>query len=52
VISADLHELRVLADRLVVLARGRIGAQLEVGATDAEIGRAMLGGVAGEGALA
>jgi simple sugar transport system ATP-binding protein len=42
VVSADLQELRALADRLIVLARGRISAELSPGASDAEIGRAML----------
>jgi ABC-type uncharacterized transport system ATPase subunit len=44
VVSADLQELRTLADRLLVLARGEIGAELPATASDAEIGRAMLGG--------
>jgi general nucleoside transport system ATP-binding protein len=42
VVSSDLHELRALCDRLLVLARGRISAELPAGASDAEIGRAML----------
>jgi simple sugar transport system ATP-binding protein len=46
VVSADLHELRALSDRLIVLARGRVSAELPIAATDAEIGRAMLAGVA------
>jgi simple sugar transport system ATP-binding protein len=44
VVSADLHELRALADRLLVMARGRVSAELPCAATDAEIGRAMLAG--------
>jgi ABC-type uncharacterized transport system ATPase subunit len=44
VVSADLAELRALSDRLVVIARGRISAELPAGASDAEIGRAMLAG--------
>jgi simple sugar transport system ATP-binding protein len=44
VVSADLSELRALADRLVVLARGRVSAELPPGASDAEIGHAMLAG--------
>jgi simple sugar transport system ATP-binding protein len=44
VISADLHELRTLSDRIVVMARGRIAAELTPVATDGEIGRAMLAG--------
>jgi general nucleoside transport system ATP-binding protein len=45
-ISADLPELRALSDRLLVLARGRIVAELPPYATDTQIGEAMLGGVA------
>jgi simple sugar transport system ATP-binding protein len=44
VVSADLDELRTLSDRLIVLARGEISAELAAGASDAEIGRAMLAG--------
>lgn len=43
VISADLDELRALASRIVVLARGRFVAELPPTATDEEIGRLMLG---------
>jgi simple sugar transport system ATP-binding protein len=44
VISADLDELRKLASRIVVLARGRIVAELEAEeATDERLGRLMLG---------
>jgi simple sugar transport system ATP-binding protein len=43
VISADLDELRRLASRIVVLARGRIVAELPPTATDDELGRLMLG---------
>ncbi|AKV02147.1 Nucleoside ABC transporter, ATP-binding protein [Labilithrix luteola] len=43
VISSDLTELRALAHRLLVLARGRIVAELPVTASDEEIGRQMLG---------
>ena len=46
VVSSDLHELRTVSDRLVVMARGRIAAHLPASAGDAEIGRAMLGGAA------
>ena len=42
--SADLAELRVLCDRLLVLARGRIVAELPPDAPEAEVGQAMLGG--------
>ena len=48
VVSADLHELRTLSDRLVVLARGQISAELPAGASDVEIGHAMLAGVIDE----
>ena len=44
VVSADLHELRALSDRIVVLARGRVSAQLPPDATDDVIGQAMLAG--------
>jgi simple sugar transport system ATP-binding protein len=43
VISADLDELRMLASRIIVLARGRVVAELPPSATDDELGRAMLG---------
>jgi simple sugar transport system ATP-binding protein len=43
-VSADLAELRVLCDRLLVLARGRIVAELPPDAPEAEVGQAMLGG--------
>ncbi len=48
VVSSDLDEIRALADRLVVIARGVISAELSPGASDAEIGRAMLAGDAHE----
>jgi simple sugar transport system ATP-binding protein len=44
VVSADLHELRALSDRIVVLARGRVSAELPADATDDVIGQAMLAG--------
>lgn len=44
VISADLDELRTLASRILVLARGRIVAEVPPSASDDEIGRLMLGG--------
>jgi general nucleoside transport system ATP-binding protein len=47
VVSADLAELRALCDRLIVIARGRISAELPAGASDAEIGHAMLAGGTG-----
>jgi simple sugar transport system ATP-binding protein len=43
-VSADLAELRVLSDRLLVLARGRVVADLPPDAPEAEVGEAMLGG--------
>jgi simple sugar transport system ATP-binding protein len=47
IVSADLGELRTLCDRLLVMARGRIVAELPPGASDAELGEAMLGGAGG-----
>jgi ABC-type sugar transport system ATPase subunit len=44
VVSADLDELRKLASRIVVLARGRIVADLApTEASDERLGRLMLG---------
>jgi general nucleoside transport system ATP-binding protein len=43
VISADLAELRTLSHRIVVLRRGKIVASFPPDASDAAIGRAMLG---------
>lgn len=43
VISADLHELRSLSHRLVVLRKGQIVAEFPPDVGDAEIGQAMLG---------
>jgi simple sugar transport system ATP-binding protein len=48
-VSADLAELRALADRVLVMARGRIVAELPPDAPDERIGEAMLGG--GEAAV-
>jgi simple sugar transport system ATP-binding protein len=48
VVSADLAELRALSDRILVMSRGRIGAELPRDASDAEIGRAMLAAPGGE----
>jgi general nucleoside transport system ATP-binding protein len=45
-VSADLAELRALSDRLLVLARGRIVAELPPDAPDRQIGEAMLGAIA------
>ncbi|MBW2458060.1 MAG: ATP-binding cassette domain-containing protein [Deltaproteobacteria bacterium] len=42
-ISADLHELRSLSHRLVVIRKGTIVAELSTSASDETIGRAMLG---------
>jgi ABC-type uncharacterized transport system ATPase subunit len=50
VVSADLGELRTLCDRILVMARGRIVAELPPDAPDARIGEAMLGGDAARGA--
>jgi simple sugar transport system ATP-binding protein len=50
VISSDLGELRAVADRILVIARGRFVAELPPDATDARIGEAMLGAAAAEGA--
>ncbi len=43
VISSDLDELRKLASRILVLARGEIVAELPPSASDDEIGKLMLG---------
>ena len=43
VVSADLDELRALCDRILVLARGRVDAELPPDAPDARFGEAMLG---------
>lgn len=48
VVSADLAELHALCERLLVMSRGRIVADLPAHAADDVIGDAMLGG-AGEG---
>jgi simple sugar transport system ATP-binding protein len=44
VISADLDELRALASRILVIARGKIVAEVPTSTSDDEIGRLMLGG--------
>jgi simple sugar transport system ATP-binding protein len=44
VVSADLAELRALCDRVLVMARGRVVAELPPDAPDARFGDAMLGG--------
>jgi simple sugar transport system ATP-binding protein len=44
VVSADLAELRGLCNRILVIARGRIVADLPPGAPEARFGEAMLGG--------
>jgi simple sugar transport system ATP-binding protein len=49
-VSADLHELRSLCDRILVLARGKIVAELPPTASDVEIGRAMLSAGGGDAA--
>ncbi len=43
VVSADLHELRALCDRILVMARGAIAAEMPPTASDRELGAAMLG---------
>jgi simple sugar transport system ATP-binding protein len=43
VISADLDELRALSDRILVIARGTIVAELAPSSSDAEIGAHMIG---------
>jgi simple sugar transport system ATP-binding protein len=43
VLSADLDELRALCTRILVIARGRIVADLPPSASDEELGRRMLG---------
>jgi ABC-type uncharacterized transport system ATPase subunit len=52
VVSADLLELRALCDRLLVMARGRVVADLPPDAPDARVGEAMLGGEAAASAEA
>jgi general nucleoside transport system ATP-binding protein len=44
VVSGDLGELRAVAHRLLVLFQGRVVAELSPGASEDEIGGAMLGG--------
>ena len=43
VVSADLEELRALSDRILVMARGTIVAELAPSSSDAEIGAHMIG---------
>lgn len=43
VVSADLHELRALCDRILVMARGKIVAEMPPTANDRDLGAAMLG---------
>jgi simple sugar transport system ATP-binding protein len=52
VLSADLGELRALADRILVLAKGAIAAELPPTASDDEIGCAMLSLAEGGGRVA
>ncbi|HEY3822207.1 MAG TPA: ATP-binding cassette domain-containing protein [Polyangiaceae bacterium] len=47
-VSADLAELRALCDRILVLARGRVVAELPPEASEARFGEAMLGSAHGE----
>jgi simple sugar transport system ATP-binding protein len=51
VLSADLDELRALCDRILVLARGRIEADLPPDAPDARFGEAMLGATPARGGV-
>src|SRR5262249_25673150 len=44
VVSADLAELRALAGRILVMARGKIAAEFPPDVDDRTIGRAMLEG--------
>ncbi len=44
VLGADLTELRLLCDRILVMARGRVVATLPPSTDDATLGAAMLGG--------
>ncbi len=44
VVSSDLHELREICHRILVIARGRIVAELPPDAPDEAFGRAMLAG--------
>jgi simple sugar transport system ATP-binding protein len=48
-LSADLAELRLLADRILVLSRGRIVADVPPNTSEARLGEAMLGTAAGPG---
>jgi simple sugar transport system ATP-binding protein len=43
VVSADLQELRALSDRILVMARGSIVAELAPTSSDEEIGARMIG---------
>ena len=45
-VSSELSELRALSDRLVVLYRGRIAAELPVDTGDDHLGRLMMGAAA------
>jgi simple sugar transport system ATP-binding protein len=45
-ISSDLAELRTVCDRILVLSRGRVAAELSPSASDREIGHWMLSGAA------
>jgi simple sugar transport system ATP-binding protein len=49
VLSADLDELRALCSRILVLARGKIVADLPPSTSDEELGRRMLGVTEAEG---
>jgi ABC-type uncharacterized transport system ATPase subunit len=43
IVSADLDELRSLCDRILVMARGRVVAELPPDASDVRFADAMLG---------
>jgi general nucleoside transport system ATP-binding protein len=49
VVSLDLDEVRALGDRIVVMAGGRVAAELPAGADESLIGRHMLAGGAEAG---
>jgi ABC-type uncharacterized transport system ATPase subunit len=49
ILSADLAELRTLSDRILVMTRGAIVAELPPTASDVEIGAKMIGASATPG---
>ena len=42
-VSLDLDELRAVCDRILVLFEGRVTGEVQPDATDAQLGRMMLG---------